>query len=304
VSIPYVSGDELRERVPIERAISALEEAFVADDIDAPQRTRHATAGGDLLVMPAWGREHVGIKLVTVSPTNSERDLPLIHGTYTLFDAATMVPSASIDAEELTRIRTAAVSAVATKRLAGEEAHRLVVFGAGAQAHGHVEAMRAVRPIEHVTIVTRSEDSATRMARRVSDDFDLPAEPGAPEAVRDADIVCTCTTSSTPVFDGDALKERVHINAVGSYRPEARELDDTTMRRAETVVVEKREVAFAEAGDVVLALGKGVLSRGRVIELKDLLNRSAEPHGVTVFKSVGVALEDLVVASLAAPGVV
>ena len=296
--IPFVSGAELRELVSMERAINALEKAFLRDEIEAPQRARHETGAGDLLVMPAWGSGALGVKLVTVNPRNPDINLPLIHGMYVLFDGETMKPRALIDAEELTRIRTGAVSALATRNLAPKGATRLVVFGAGIQAHGHVDAMRAVRPIEHVTVVARNPGSAIHMTHRIRDDFALPADAGGPDAVRDADIICTCTTSATPVFDGNLLKDAVHVNAVGSYRPDARELDDTTMRRADTVVVEKREVALKEAGDVVMAMDKGTLSRGHVIELKDLLQRKPHPGGITVFKSVGLALEDLAVANL------
>ena len=299
MSIPFVSGEELRELVSMERAINALEKAFRSDDIVAPQRARHDTGSGDLLVMPAWGSDALGVKLVTVNPRNPDVNLPLIHGIYALFDGHTMEPRALIDAEELTRIRTGAVSALATRQLAPPEASRLVVFGAGTQAHGHVDAMRAVRPIEHVTVVARNPGSAIHMTHRIRDDFGLPADPGTPDHVREADIVCTCTTSATPVFDGELLKENVHVNAVGSYHPHARELDDATMRRSGTVVVEKRESAFKEAGDVVIAIEKGTLSRGRVIELRELLDHEQSQGGITVFKSVGLALEDLAVAKLA-----
>lgn len=282
----------------MKRAIDALEKAFREGDIEAPLRTRHETGSGDLLVMPAWGRGALGVKLVTVNPRNPDINLPLIHGMYALFDGETLKPRALVDAEELTRIRTGAVSALATRHLAPKGASRLVVFGAGTQAHGHVEAMLAVRPIEHATIVARNPGSAVHMAHRVRDDFGLPADPGSPDQVREADIVCTCTTSPTPVFDGSLLKDDVHINAVGSYRPDARELDDATMRRAATVVVETREAALKEAGDLVIALDKGTLSGGRVIQLKDLLGREPGGGGVTIFKSVGLALEDLAVARL------
>ena len=285
----------------MQRAINALEKAFRADEIQAPQRSRHETPSGDLLLMPAWSEKALGVKLVTVNPSNAERNLPLIHGTYVLFDGETLKPRALIDAEELTRIRTAAVSALATKHLAHPDASNLVVFGAGTQAHGHIEAMKAIRPITHVTVIARNHASAVHMAHRVRDEFGLNADPGVPEEVREADIVCTCTTSSTPVFDGQLLKESVHVNAVGSYRPEARELDDATMRRADTVVVEKRDVAMKEAGDLVIAMERGVVSRGRVIELRQVLDREPEESGITVFKSVGMALEDLAVACLA-PG--
>lgn len=302
VKIPTISAEELREAIPMERAIDAIEEAFREEDVEAPARARHETTSGDLLVMPAWNEEALGVKLVTVNQENPVRDLPLIHGMYVLFDAVTTAPRALIDAEELTRIRTAAVSAVATKYLAAASAHRLVVFGAGAQAGGHIEAMCAIRPIEEVTIVGRTQDNAEALAREVAVGWGLGARVGGPEAVGQADIVCTCTSARTPVFDGALLPDAVHVNAIGSYRPDARELDDDTMRRAAHVVVEARENALREAGDVVLALASGALDEGRILELGDLLATAtapAERTEVTVFKSVGHALEDLALARLA-----
>src|SRR5687768_13356836 len=127
MQLRHIDADELRSLVSFPQAVAALEEAFRAQDIEAPQRERHETTAGDLLVMPAWSDDALGVKLVTVNPANAQRDLPSIHGTYTLFDGKTLAPLASIDAEELTRIRTAAVSALATKLLAPPEAHKLVV---------------------------------------------------------------------------------------------------------------------------------------------------------------------------------
>lgn len=283
----------------MQAAIDALADAFADNDVEAPQRTRHETQHGDLLVMPAWSEDALGMKLVTVNPSNKERGLPLIHGMYILFDGPSMAPIALVDAEELTRIRTAAVSALATRHLAGSHARHLVVFGAGTQASGHIEAMCAIRPIERVTIVARTEERARRLGSEVLARHGVSVDLRGPEAVADADIICACTTSPTPLFDGDLLPDRVHINAVGSYRPDARELDDATMRRAGIVAVESRTSALAEAGDLVLAVQAGALDPERLVELARLPSTPAPPSGVTVFKSVGLALEDLAVARLA-----
>ena len=303
MDIPYISAEELREAVPMQAAIATLEEAFRRDDVEAPQRARYETASGDLLVMPAWNAEAVGVKLVTVNPDNPARSLPLIHGMYVLFDGATTAPLALIDAEELTRLRTGAVSALATGYLASPSARRLVVFGSGTQASGHIEAMCAIRPIEEITVVSRRQERAEALAQEVAAHFQVGARSGGAEAVGQADIVCTCTTSTTPVFDGALLPDAVHINAIGSYRPEARELDDDTMRRATSVVVESRAAALREAGDIVIARDNGALESGKILELHDVVVKGSalvERSGVTVFKSVGSGLEDLSVAALAA----
>lgn len=281
-------------------AIEVLEEAFKIDDDVAPPRERHATAVGDLLVMPAWDSGALGVKLVTVNRENPQRRLPLIHGIYILFDGHG-VPVAQLDAEELTRIRTAAVSAVATRVLARSDARNLVVFGAGTQARGHIEAMMTIRQIENVTIVSRSHDRAEALADELKARYSIATEVGSSEVVAEADIVCTCTSSTRPVFRGELIRDGTHITAVGSYSPKARELDDNVMRRADVVVVERRPAALSEAGELVGALATGALSDDRIIDLRSLLSGPPEPgaRAITIFKSVGLALEDLAVARLA-----
>lgn len=263
-------------------AIDALERMFSADEVEVPQRSHLGVGTGDLLLMPAWGPEGVGVKLVTVNPANPAAGRALVNGVYVLFSAASLEPVLLIDGAAVTALRTPAVSALATKHLARPDASRLVVFGKGTQAHGHVEAMRAVRDVESVTFVTRSE--------------------GTPEDVAGADIVCTCTTSEAALFDGGLLRSGTHVNAVGAYKPHARELDDATMRRA-AVYVEDRHAALAEAGDVVQAVESGAVDPSEIRELRDLLDGPPQAADVTVFKSVGLASEDLAVAAAAAAAI-
>lgn len=286
----------------MKEAIDVLKAAFLTMDSEAPQRARYSTASADLLVMPAWNARALGVKLVTVNPANPQRRLSLIHALYVLFDGRTSRPVALLDGEELTRIRTAALSGLATRCLSDPAAENLVVFGAGKQAEGHIEAMCTVASIRKITIVSRSKDRASSLARITSERMGVDTLVGESDAVRAADLVCTCTTSASPVFDGSLLEGRTHVNAVGSYRPDARELDDATMRQAAEVVVESRGTALAEAGDVLLAMRSGALDGERLIELRDLI-RDGSPgesrDGVTVFKSVGMAMEDLAVAQAA-----
>lgn len=274
-AIPYLDASELRRLVSMEAAIDALERTFLAGDVEVPQRSHLPVGEGELLTMPAWGPAGVGVKLVTVNPSNPAAGRALVNGVYVLFSADTLEPVLTIDGAALTALRTPAVSALATRHLAPPDANRLVVFGAGTQAQGHIEAMRAVREIELVSIVTRSK--------------------GSPDDVAEADIVCTCTTSATPLFDGNLLRAGAHVNAVGVYKPHARELDDATMGRA-AVYVEDREVALAEAGDVVQSIESGALDPGSIRDLRDLLSNGPVEGDVTVFKSVGLASEDLAVA--------
>ena len=200
------------------------------------------------------------MKLVSLTPANPERDLPFIHASYVLFDAETQAPEAVLDGSALTALRTAAVSGLATRFLSREDARRLVIFGAGVQARSHLEAMCAVRPVTDLVVVSRSRGAAEALVEE-GRDRGLPARLGEPEAVREADLVCTCTTAEEPLFDGSWLPEGVHVNAVGSYRPETRELDTEAIRRAR-VVVETREVALAEAGELLIPIREGA-DRGR-----------------------------------------
>ncbi|HYP24089.1 MAG TPA: ornithine cyclodeaminase family protein [Actinomycetota bacterium] len=282
-AVPYVDAAELRRLVPMEAAIDALERMFTASDVEVPQRQHLPVGPGELLLMPAWGPEGVGVKLVTVNPSNPAAGRALLNGVYVLFAADSLEPVLMIDGAAVTALRTPAVSALATKHLAPPEARRLLVFGDGAQGRGHVEAMRAVREIESVTVVTRVQ--------------------GDPGDVARADVVCTCTTSATPLFDGSLLRPGTHVNAVGAYKPAARELDDATIRRA-AVYVEDRDAALAEAGDVVQPIESGALDPASIRDLRELIAEGRPDADVTVFKSVGLASEDLAVAvaALAALG--
>jgi ornithine cyclodeaminase len=283
-------------------AVAALEAAFRTEDPGAvPPRSHLDVPGGELLLMPAHGAAGVGVKLVTLAPGNPERGLPFIHGAYVLFAPGSLAPEAVLDGTELTTIRTAAVSALATERLARPDASRLVVFGAGAQARAHALALGAVRPIASVRIVGREPGRAEALAAELRA-AGLDARTADPGAVADADIVCTCTTAAEPVFDGADLAPGSHVNAIGAYRPDLRELDDTALARAALVAVETRASALAEAGDVVQAVTAGALAESALVELADVLAGGAgrtAGEDITVFKSVGLALEDLAVARAA-----
>jgi ornithine cyclodeaminase len=286
----------------MEAAVDALEAAFGSDALPAaPLRTHLDTGAGSLVSMPATGPQGTGVKLLTVTSGNAERGLPLIQGLYVLFSSQTQEPEAAIDGAALTALRTGAVSGLATRHLALVDAARLVIFGAGTQGRAHLDAMVAVRPVDRVTFVSRTAGRAEALAAAARD-MGLVAEVGGPDAVGAADIVCTCTTSPTPVFDGSLLSAGTHVNAVGAYTPQTRELDEDTIRRGR-VVVETREVALAEAGDLLIPIGAGSVGPNHVVaDLSEVVHGvkvRRSPEDVTVFKSVGVAFEDLVVARAA-----
>jgi ornithine cyclodeaminase/alanine dehydrogenase-like protein (mu-crystallin family) len=297
--VPFVDAKTLARALPMTAAIDALEAVFGAERLPAgPLRTHVETHDGTLLLMPAIGEQGVGVKLVTLTPSNPERGLPFIHAVYALFDTATQAPVALLDGAALTAIRTAAVSGLATRHLARAEASRLSIFGAGVQARSHLRAMLAVRPIEDVVVVSRTRERAESLVKEAGVD----ARVGAPNDVGDRDLVCTCTTSATPVFDGSLLAPGTHVNAVGAYRPDLRELDTETIERSR-VVVETREAAMEEAGDLLIAIREGAIGEDHVVADLSEVVRGAKVRrsddDVTVFKSVGVAFEDLVVARAA-----
>jgi ornithine cyclodeaminase len=298
VNVPWLGAGSIHAALGMAEAIDRMEERLRIDGFpDTPPRGHVDTEHGLILTMPSFGRSNAGVKLVTVAPNNGAHDLPLINGVYVLFDAATLVPVATMDAAALTALRTAAVSAVATRHLACREDVNLVVFGAGAQARAHVEAIGVVRGLRSVAVVDSDAARAEQLVARLRASG-VPSHVAGADAVADADVVCTCTTSSTPVFDGTLLPPGAHVNAVGSFLPQARELDDATARRAR-FVVETRDAAMAEAGDLLLPLREGVIGPERIVgELPDLLaGRLSEVDGdLTVFKSVGHAYEDLIVA--------
>lgn len=300
--LPYVTAAEFAAAVSDRQAVEALEGALRQEGATAqtPLRTHTDLPAGQLLYMPSQVGDLVGIKLASVAPGNPARGLPRIQGLVVLQDAATMQPRALLDAAGFTVLRTSAVSALAVRHLADSAAGHLVVFGSGPQAEGHVAAIRAVRPIEQVTVVGRSPEPTERLVDRLTASG-LTAAVGTPAQVAEADVVACCTTARTPLFDSTLLRDGVTVVAVGSHEPTAREVDSALVRRA-LVVVESRTSAFAEAGDILLACQEG-LSRDQAVdaELADIVRdppaASARPR---LFKGVGEAWADVVVAGLAA----
>jgi ornithine cyclodeaminase len=299
MTLPHIGGRELSQILPVSEAVDALERAFGASARpETPLRSHVRVPGGELLLMPASGEPGVGVKLVTVAPENPGRGLPFLHSLYVLFSPQTLEPRLTLDGGALTALRTSAVSALATRYLAPPGAARLVIFGAGVQAGAHLDAMLSVRPVVRLRVVSRSPERAERLAERARS-LGLDTATAGPEAVADADLVCTCTTSDTPLFDGRLLSEGVHVNAVGAYRPTTRELDDATMARAK-IVVETREAALAEAGDLLIPMEAGAITDSAIAaDLAEVVRGASvrtSSEDVTVFKSVGVAFEDLAVA--------
>jgi ornithine cyclodeaminase len=284
--------------VPWPDAVAAIERALAEglDPARSPQRSIVDVPHGQLLLMPGTTATGVGVKLGTVAPGNPGRGLPRIQAVYVLYDPVTLTVTVLLDGTALTTLRTPAVSAAAVAHLAVPSARRLVVFGSGPQAWGHVEAVRAVRPIDEVVVVARQRRGAEGLVRRIAAPG-VAARAGEPADVTTADVVVCATTARTPLFDGRLLPSHACVVAVGSHEPEARELDDTVLRRAGRVVVEDVAVAMREAGDVIQAVNSGAVRQGALIGLREAAALAPQAGGA-VFKSVGMGWQDLVVAEL------
>jgi ornithine cyclodeaminase/alanine dehydrogenase-like protein (mu-crystallin family) len=292
-------------------AISALRGAL-SDGLDPeaePPRVPIQLGGGEILVMPSGGNRTAGVKLVTVAPGNPAKGLPRIHGVYVVFDAETLVPRAVLDGAALTALRTPAVSALGVDLVAPAGARRLVVFGTGPQARGHIEALRTVRPIDEVRVVGRDPARTAAFARQMG------AEAADAKAVADADIVACCTTAREPLFPGELLGPETVVVAVGSHEPAAREVDTDTVRRC-GALVESRAVAVREAGDVIHALDAGAITPDALVTFAEVIrgagrDRSRPPNPdqprlietprlirtPRLIKTVGMGWEDLVIAT-------
>ena len=303
----YFDAATIRSRLPWPRMLAALD-AMLKVDVAAPLRTSHpievpGEPTASLLLMPAWrsgGR--MGVKLVTVFPGNGERNERAVGAVYALFDARNGAPLALFDGEEITARRTAGASAYAAGRLARADARHLVLVGSGRLARGLVEAHRLVRPIERVSLWSRTPEHAQAAAAAMArDGLPVTAVRDLEPAVRAADIVCCATLSTAPLVHGAWLAPGTHVDLVGAFNARMRETDDAAIARADLVVVDNRAAALAEGGDIVQAMSSGAIGEGDVAaDLADLA-RGRHPgrtraDEVTVFKSVGFALEDLAAA--------
>jgi ornithine cyclodeaminase/alanine dehydrogenase-like protein (mu-crystallin family) len=285
----YLDEDTVRRLLRVEDLIPAMRQAlaeFSAGKWKQPLRGVLAQHGGFFGVMPASGNS-MGIKMVTFYPTNAGTELPTHMAVIALFDPTTGEPLALMDGRYITEMRTAAVSAVATDALAAPNAKVLVLLGAGVQASAHLEVLPHVRRFEEIRVWNHHPEKARRFAEehRIKA-MDLEA------AVRDADVVVTATSAREPILKGEWLKPGAHVNAVGASRPDWRELDDAAMRNV--VIVDSYEGARNEAGDVILS---GAMVHA---ELGEVLNgtRRIQQGATTIFKSLGMAVEDVAAAKL------
>jgi len=305
MQLPFVSAQQVHAALDYTRLADALREAFRAG-CTVPLRHVHEVSGaGDrLLLMPAWrAGTDLGVKLVTVFPRNRERGAATVSALYVLLDGATGHPRALIDGEALTLRRTAAASALASTYLARRDSATLLVIGTGALAPHMARAHCALRPITRLLLWGRNQERAQALAAQLRDEG-LPAQALAelPSGLAQADIVSCATTATEPVICGRLVRSGTHVDLVGGFTPQMREADDDLLARAE-IFVDTYAGALSEAGDLVQPLASGVLRREGVhAELVQLVTgahpgrRSADE--ITLFKSVGTALEDLCAARM------
>jgi len=307
-----LSAEDVKKAVPMAQAIEVVKGAFAqlsTGKAVVPLRTqlpveRHE---GITLFMPAYLSESdaLGVKIVSVFPRNLDKGMPTIFAIVIAVDAETGRPVAIMDGTYLTALRTGAASGAATDFLARKDAEVAAVFGAGAQARTQLLAVCEVRDIKRAWVydVVRERAEAyveeMRGQGRIPQDIRVASSPA--EAVREADVICTATTSSTPVFDGNDLRPGTHINAIGAFTPEMQEVDEVTIKRASKIVVDSREAVLAEAGDLIIPIQKGVITKDDIYAELGEIAAGLKPgrerdDEITYFKTVGNAVQDVSVA--------
>lgn len=294
--------------LPYEQLIEALKNAFSAS-IDVPQRAHYEVnvpngTPGTLLLMPAWQPgSGMGVKIATVFPDNAKLGAPAVFASYLLMSAGTGVPVAMLDGTELTLRRTAAASALASSYLSREDAKKLLMVGTGNLAPHLIAAHASVRPIREVCIWGRRPEAATQLAETFSDsDFSVTVAENLEDVARTADIISCATLATEPLIMGDWLSAGQHLDLVGAFKPDMSEADETAVVRAD-VYVDARTGALSEAGEIVQAIQSGAMSEADIEgELGELVtgkvNGRSNDDAITLFKSVGTALEDLAAAEL------
>ncbi|MEE4607499.1 MAG: hypothetical protein V2L15_01310 [Desulfobacteraceae bacterium] len=303
MKIRILTASQVRAALPMPEAIGAMRSAFSqlsAGDAEVPLRGRVGTGKGVSLLMPAYMKKsgELGVKIISIYDGNPQRGLPTVSATVMVLDSETGLPLAFMDGSSLTAIRTGAAGGLAAEILSRPDARRMVLFGAGVQARTQLEAVLAVRRLEEVAVVDPSAEAARRLAA------DFNSRPNGPRvvvaddpspAVSRADIVVTATTARTPVFNGNDLRPGTHVTAVGSFMPDVQEIDAVTVGRA-YVVADSRPMALAEAGDLIIPRAAVDAEIGEIINGARPGRQSDDQ--ITLFKTVGVAVQDVVAAAV------
>ncbi len=305
-----LNRSDVQQSLSMREAVEIVKRAFIelsTGKADSPLRTAipQIKHDGLTLFMPAYLSEAdaLAVKIASIHNRNSEQGLPRIHALVVLIDPQTGQPVAAMEGGYLTALRTGAASGAATDLLARADAEVAAIIGAGRQARQQVLAVAAVRPIKRFWVYARHRESAESLIAELQPQLssEMLAADSPAQAVREADVVCAATNSRTPVFDGRDLKPGAHVNGVGSYTHEMQEVDFSTLRRASKIVVDQRQAALAEAGDLIIAIERGEIQlEGIYAELGEIAAglKPGRQHDdeITYFKSVGNAVQDAAVA--------
>ncbi len=300
-----LSEQDIQSCITMHDAINAMKSAFIQlsnHQAVLPLRTTIPIKNKDAvaLSMPAFLEKEaqLGVKLVTAFPHNSQRNLPTIHGVIVLFDANTGIPQAFMDARYLTALRTGAIAGLATDLLAKDEATSLAVIGAGAQAPAQIEAISCVRNIKKIYLWSRQHEHTLTFAKTLEHRFEVHACKTVEESVQSADIICTVTPSEEPLVHFKDVQPDVHINAMGSHAKTMREIDSDIMQRA-AIIVDQISAALSEAGEIIHAIQLHLIQQENLTEIGPLINQPDDvlKQKMTVFKSVGLAIQDISIAS-------
>jgi len=306
MTLTLLSVDQIKQCINMRQAIDAMENAFqqlARQQAVLPLRTAIEIKKEKALclTMPAFlqAQGSLGLKVVSVFPNNSQHAIPTINGVLLLIDSQTGQPQALMDAGYLTALRTGAVAGLATRYFAKDNARHVAIIGTGVQAASQLEAVAAVRDIQRVSVWSRNSDNAHLFAKKLAQQFDIHPCPTIQDAVKDADIICTATSSTEPLIHLAEIQPDVHINAVGSHSRSMREIANDVFSQSITIV-DQIEAALAEAGEVISAIEERVIKPTSLYEIGDLLinSQAGLKEKLTVFKSVGLAIQDIAVAAL------
>lgn len=305
MTLKLLTLEEVKQSITMSEAICAMESAFkqlAAKNVELPLRTAVAVdKKGVTLTMPAYLKENrtLGLKIVSVFPENTQHNKASINGTILLLDAATGEPLMMMDANYLTALRTGAVSGLATQYFSNDNSSTLAIIGTGAQAETQLLAVAAVRSIKHVYVWSRKYENSIKFAKKFELQFNIEPCENISSALQYADIICTATASKIPLVQLHHLKANAHINAIGSHDPSMHEISSDVLGQS-VVIVDQKESALKESGEIIDAIAEKVLSPDSIIEIGSYLQNKTSNYKnkLSLFKSVGLAIQDLSVAEV------
>jgi len=305
MNIRILSKTDIQQCITMFDAINIMRDAFLElahNNVIQPLRTVIPIKSKDAvtLTMPAYlpKKQQLGIKVVSSFPQNCKIGLESINGVILVIDAQTGMPLALLEAGFLTAIRTGAISGLATDLLCSQEAKHLCIIGSGTQSYTQVEAVAAVRNIEKISVWSRNYQHAIKFAKNLSNRFSIQAIADICDATADADIICTATNSTMPLIHRENIKSNVHINAIGSHSRDMQEIDIDIIKNAQ-IIVDNLDAACREAGEIITAIEAKQLNPETLIELANIVTqKDVIPRGgISVFKSVGLAIQDISIAN-------